>query len=287
MSEAQTAAAITKASKSNLALAFFSLPPGRRQDMTTFYAFCRLVDDIADGKELPLPERQRRLNLWREALADGFAGEPPLAPALRKLMLKYMIPRSFFEEILAGVEMDLTPRTYETFEDLQQYCFRVASAVGLVSIEIFGHHNQGCREYAIDLGLALQLTNILRDVREDFENEGRIYLPRQDMARFAYTPEDLAAQVYDDRFLGLMDFEADRARDFFRQAENELPPEDRRTMIPARIMAEVYGGILDLMSRERFLVFQKRYSLSPLRKAAIIGRYSLMALLAGRFPDRP
>jgi len=284
---APTADAITKASKSNLALAFVALPPGRRRDITTFYAFCRIVDDIADGTDLPLDERQRRLDLWRESLADEFAGEPALAPALRKLMRKYMISRSYFEEILSGVEMDLAPREYQTFADLWQYCYRVASAVGLVSIEIFGYHHPRCKEYAVDLGLALQLTNIIRDVGEDFANGGRIYLPREDLAKFGYTPQDIAGRVRDDRFLRLMEFEAARALEYYQKAEAELPPEDRRPMVPARIMAAVYGRLLKKMRAGGFRVFEKRYSLSPLRKAAIVGRYSLMALAAGRFPDAP
>jgi phytoene synthase len=174
MNETKTAAAITKASKSNLALAFVALPPQRRAAITEFYAFCRLVDDIADDPALPADEKRRRIQLWREAIADEFAGEPPLAPALRELIRKYMIQRTHFIDILDGVEMDLEPRRYPAFEDLRAYCYRVASAVGLVSIEIFGYHNVACKQYAVDLGMALQLTNILRDVREDWDNGGRI-----------------------------------------------------------------------------------------------------------------
>ena len=285
MSENKTAAAITKASKSNLALAFIALPPRRRQDITTFYAFCRLVDDIADSKELTIPEKQRRIDLWRESLADAFAGEPNLAPALRALMAKYMIPRSYFEDILAGVEMDLTPRTYETFRDLNLYCYRVAGAVGLISIEIFGYRNQLCKQYAVDLGTALQLTNIMRDIREDLENGGRVYLPMEDLARFGYTPLDLSESVYDDRFRHLMEFEADRALSYYKKAEAELPSQDRRSMAPARIMAKVYGGILEKMRADQFRVFQQRYSLSSLHKMAIVSGLTLTTLLSGRFPD--
>lgn len=283
MTEPRTAAAITKASKSNLALAFVALPPERRRDITTFYAFCRLIDDIADDPAIPIEERRRRIGLWRESLADEFAGEPEMASGLRELIRKYMIQPTLFEEILDGVEMDLDPRRYATFEDLQAYCYRVAGAVGLVSIEIFGYRNDQCKQYAIDLGTALQLTNILRDIREDWDNGGRIYLPLEDLSHFQYTSDDLAARVHDDRFLRLMNFEADRAGTFYNRAAAILPPEDRRSMTPARIMAEVYGRILRKMRAEGFRVFEKRYRLGTLRKAAIVSRVSLFSMLTRGF----
>jgi len=280
MTEPKTAAAITKASKSNLALAFVALPPERRRDITAFYAFCRLVDDIADDPTLPVVEKRRRIRLWRESLVDTFAGEPPIAASIREIIRKYMIQPTLFGEICDGVEMDLVPRRYDTFEDLEAYCYRVAGAVGLVSIEIFGYRNGGCKQYAIDLGIALQLTNILRDIREDWENGGRIYLPLEDLARFQYTAEDLAARVHDDRFLRLMNFEADRATAFYNRATAFLPPEDRRSMTPARIMAEVYGRILRKMRAEGFRVFEKRYRLGALGKAVIMGRLRLLSMFS-------
>jgi 15-cis-phytoene synthase len=280
MTEPKTAAAITKASKSNLALAFVALPPERRQDITTFYAFCRLVDDIADDPTLAVAEKRRRIELWRESVGDQFAGEPPIAEAIREIIRKYMIQRTLFGEILDGVEMDLEPRRYATFEELQAYCYRVASAVGLVSIEIFGYQNEGCKEYAVALGTALQLTNILRDIREDWENGERIYLPMEDLEQFQYAPEaDVAAGVQDERFLRLMNFEADRALTFYKKAAEVLPAEDRRAMTPARIMAEVYGRILRKMRAQGFRVYEKRYRLGTLRKAAIVGRVSLVAMM--------
>jgi len=281
MTEPKTAAAITKASKSNLALAFVALPPERRQDITTFYAFCRLVDDIDDDTALPIDEKRRRIGLWRESLLDTFAGEPPLAAAVREIIRKYMIEPALFTTVLDGVEMDLNPRRYETFEELDGYCYHVAGAVGLVSIEIFGYRNQACKEYALALGTALQLTNILRDIREDWDNGHRIYLPVEDLVRFQYSPEDIDARVHDDRFLRLMNFEADRAIAFYNKAAGVLPAEDKRSMTPARIMAEVYGRILRKMRSEGFQVYEKRYRLSTLRKAAIIGRLSLVSMLAG------
>ncbi len=280
MTEHRTAAAITKASKSNLALAFVALPRERRADITTFYAFCRLVDDIADDPALPVEEKRRRIGLWRESLADAFAGEPAIAPAIREIIRKYMIQPTLFGEILDGVEMDLEPRQFDTFEQLEVYCYRVASAVGLVSIEIFGYRNDACKAYAVALGVALQLTNILRDIREDLENGGRIYLPIEDLTRFQYSPADLAAHVRDDRFLRLMNFEADRALSFYSKAAALLPAADRRSMAPARIMADVYLRILGKMRAEGFRVFEKRYRLGSLHKAAIVARVSLFSMLA-------
>jgi phytoene synthase len=282
MTEPKTAAAITKASKSNLALAFVALPPERREDITTFYAFCRLVDDIADDPELPVAEKRRRIERWREGLGDEFAGEPALAGTVREIIRKYMIQPGHFRDILDGVEMDLEPRRYETFEELQGYCYRVASAVGLVSIEIFGYRNEGCKQYAVELGMALQLTNILRDIREDWDNGGRVYLPIEDLTRFQYPVQALAGRVYDDRFLRLMNFEADRAAAYYQKAASVLPAEDRKAMTPARIMAEVYWRILKKMRAESFRVYDKRYRIGSLHKAAIVSRLSLFSVLAPR-----
>ena len=168
------AAAITRQSKSNLALAFVSLGRERKRDITIFYAFCRVVDDIADSAELSVIEKRVRLANWRQMLRAGAPDEPLLARDVRQLMHKYSLPPDMLEEIIAGVEMDLSIARYPTFEELRVYCYRVASAVGLVSIEIFGYRNPRCREYAIDLGLALQMTNIIRDVVEGFS--GRAHL---------------------------------------------------------------------------------------------------------------
>jgi len=273
-SEHFSAEEITRASQSNLAFAFVSLGKARRRDITIFYAFCRLIDDIADSTELAAGEKARRLTLWREALHRPVAQEPPLAPEVRGLINKYAITPAMLEEIMDGVEMDLTISRYETFAVLRKYCYRVASAVGLVSIEIFGYQNPACREYAIELGLALQMTNILRDVAKDFAN-GRIYLPREDMTRFHYSEEDLAARLQDDRYLGLMQFEAHRAHEYFRRAAELLPREDRRSMVGAEIMASIYHALLRQMERDRFHVFDRQYGLSKIAKFLHVGRQLL------------
>jgi 15-cis-phytoene synthase len=275
--ESSSAQEITRASQSNLAFAFISLGRERRRDITIFYAFCRLIDDIADSTELAGSEKGRQLTVWREALHGPVAQEPALAPEVRGLINRYPINPAMLEEIVDGVEMDLTMSRYETFAALHEYCYRVASAVGLVSIEIFGYQNPACREYAIELGLALQVTNILRDVEKDLAN-GRVYLPREDMARFDYTEENLAARAYDHRFVRLMQFEADRAHEYFRQAAALLPREDRRSMVGAQIMASIYHALLRQMEQDRFRVFSRQYGLSKLAKFLHVGRELLKLL---------
>lgn len=268
---------ITRASQSNLAFAFISLGKQRRRDITIFYAFCRLIDDIADSTELATDEKAQQLRIWREALHRETAQGPALAPEVRGLIKNYAITPAMLETIIDGVEMDLTLSRYETFAALREYCYRVASAVGLVSIEIFGYKNPACREYAIELGLALQITNILRDVEKDL-GHGRIYLPQEDMARFDYSADDLAARTHNDRFVRLMQFEADRAHTSFRNAAALLPREDRRSMVGAQIMASIYYTLLRQMEQDRFRVFDRQYGLSKLAKLLHVGR-ALLKLL--------
>lgn len=275
--DSSNAEQITRASKSNLAFAFLSLGAERRRDITVFYAFCRLIDDIADSSDLAAAEKSRRLAAWREALEVPATDEPPLAPDVRRLIEKYAITPAMLEEIIDGVEMDLTIARYKDFAALREYCYRVASAVGLVSIEIFGYTNPACRQYAIELGLALQLTNILRDVRKDLET-GRVYLPQEDLARFDYSETDLAARVYDDRFVRLMQFEAERAHEYFEKAARSLPREDRRAMVSAEIMASIYHALLRQMERDRFRVFARDYGLSKLAKLGHAARQLLKVL---------
>ena len=264
------AAKITRQSKSNLALAFVSLGPERKRDITVFYAFCRVIDDIADSSELSMAEKRARLAKWRQLLRAAGPDEPPLAQDVRRLLDKYSLSPDMLEEIVAGVEMDLSIPRYPTFEELRVYCYRVASAVGLVSIEIFGYRNPCCKQYAIELGLALQMTNIIRDVAKDLQN-GRIYLPQEDLARFHYSETELQQRQYNDRFVQLMKFQAARARQFFAGAAVALPAEDRRAMAPAEIMGSVYRGLLRRIELDKFRVFEKEYRLSKLEKASRIG----------------
>lgn len=265
------AAEITRQSQSNLALAFISLGHERRRDITTFYAFCRVIDDIADDVSLSSEEKKRGLDLWRESLRGSTPGEPPLAHEIRQLMAKYSLAPEMIEEIIAGVEMDLVNTRYPTFAELRVYCYRVASAVGLVSIEIFGYRNPACKEYAVQLGYALQMTNIIRDVEKDLRQD-RIYLPQEDLTRFNYSETDLQNRQYDSRFIQLISYQAQRAEDFFARAAALLPPEDQSSMVAAQIMAAVYHTLLHRMQLDRFRVFEKDYRLTKLEKAGHIAR---------------
>src|ERR1041384_4431270 len=179
------AAKITRQSRSNLALAFVALGRERRNDITVFYAFCRVIDDIADASDAMPEHNTKELRAWRTWIRESASGEPELARDFRGLYSKYSITPPMLDEIIDAVEMDLRNVRYQTFEELRLYCYRVASAVGLVSIEIFGYRNPACRDYAIELGFALQITNIIREVGKDLKN-GRIYLPLEDLARLEY-----------------------------------------------------------------------------------------------------
>jgi 15-cis-phytoene synthase len=263
MSEAKE---ITKKSQSNLAFAFISLPKQKRQDITTFYAFCRQVDDAADDPGVPLAERRHWLQGWRRWLRQAEPGEPGFASELRHLIEKYRIDYQLFEEILLGVEMDLEPVKFQDFDALHRYCYRVASAVGLVSIEIFGYRNPQCKEYARRLGVALQLTNIIRDVNKDLQNGGRIYLPLNELAMFGYSEQALRNLTYNDSFVRLMQFQAERAHAFFREAKRLLPDEDRRSMVAAEGMGAIYFALLQRMENDRFRLFEKPYRLNRIEK---------------------
>jgi len=276
------AAKITRDSKSNLALAFVALGRERRNDITIFYAFCRVIDDLADDAETSAEEKASALSAWRKWIRESAADEPALAGDVRGLYAKYAITPPMLDEIIDGVEMDLGNVRYETFGELRLYCYRVASAVGLVSIEIFGYRNAACRDYAIQLGLALQVTNIIRDVGKDLGN-GRIYLPQEDLARFGYSEAELRARTHNDAFVGLMEFEASRAEDFFSRAAALLPRGDRRAMVAAEIMASVYHALLRRMKADRFRVFEKEYKLSKVEKSGrVAGQLLRLCLNAKR-----
>jgi phytoene synthase len=260
------AAKITRESKSNLALAFISLSGERKRDITTFYAFCRVIDDIADSVTLNVTQKQEDLATWRRMLRAPEPSEPALAADVRRLIDRYALTPEMLEEIIAGVEMDLTISRYANFDELRVYCYRVASAVGLVSIEIFGYHDPACKEYAVQLGLALQTTNIIRDVEKDLQNN-RIYLPLEEMSRFGYSELNLRNRQYNEHFMRLMEFQGARAQGFFARASELLPVADRKSMVAAEIMGSVYRGLLRKMERDRFRVFEKQYRLTKIDKA--------------------
>lgn len=264
--KAQLAGAASAASGSNLALALRVLPQSRRRDMRVFYAFCREVDDLADEPGLSVEERRLGLRRWREALSEGGAGrlrEPMLAGVLREVLKRHEVPLEWAVEVVLGCEMDLEGARYRTWEDLRRYCYRVASAVGLVSARIFG--GTGCDAYAEELGLALQLTNILRDAAEDYVVSGRVYLPREELERFGVMEGSWVAGQ-PEGWAALMKFQAARALEHYAAARACLPRRERRVMVAAEIMREVYSTLLDRMADDGFRVWERSYKLSRGRK---------------------
>ncbi|NNE91073.1 MAG: squalene/phytoene synthase family protein [Verrucomicrobiales bacterium] len=264
-STTETADEIVRRSGSNLAFALAVLPKEKRRDMRVFYGFCRVIDDIADDPGFSTSDRAEGLDHWRALINGDAQPESGIETEFSQLIDRRKLPREMLLEIIAGCESDLNPQAFETFEDLQTYCFRVASAVGLVSIELFGYRNPETKIYAEQLGYALQLTNILRDVAED-AGEERIYLPLEDLARFGVKPESiLEFSPEQPAFRQLMQFEADRAAGFYKAALAVLPEEDRDSMRSAELMRVIYSRILDRMQEDGFNVFEKRYRLSKLR----------------------
>ncbi len=252
--------AITRKSASNLALAFVLLPKAKRDGMSALYAFCREVDDAADEESLPVAERRARLAAWRADIARACAGNPPqfrVNQDLQPVIRRHRLPFELFDELLRGVEMDLDINRYPTVADLEQYCYRVASVVGLLSIEIFGYRNPACRDYAVCLGRALQFTNILRDVRNDAKR-GRIYLPAEALEQAGVLPDEILRLQYSERFREVAAGFAARARGYYRRALEVLPAEDRRAMIAAELMGSVYWRLLRRLEARRFNVFGER-----------------------------
>jgi len=271
-------ARVTRASGTNFYYAFMFLPRAQRQAIHAVYAFCREVDDSVDAAR-DREEAARRLAFWRGELAACY-GEGPTHPITRSLaahLRTYPIRRADLEEILAGVEMDVAPRPFADFAELTSYCHRVASAVGLVCIEIFGYRDPAAREYAVTLGLAFQMTNILRDVRAD-ASRGRIYLPADEMASFRCPAADLRAQRPSPAFRDLMQLQIGRTRSLFAQARRLFPAADRRTLYAAEIMGAIYEAILEKIARRDGDVLREKVALSKPRKLAIATRLYLRSM---------
>jgi 15-cis-phytoene synthase len=283
-----TSAQITRKSASNLALAFVLLPRDRREAMSALYAFCREVDDVADDDSRPVADRQAELNHWREDIRRACAGKEPQLPVNRELqpvIQRFGLPLALFEELIRGVEMDLSIQRYETHAELEAYCYRVASVVGLLSIEIFGYQNPACREYARHLGLALQLTNILRDVRVD-AGRGRIYLPLEALRRHGVAEADILRGRYSENYRALAADLAGIAREHYRQARELLPPEDRRSMLAAELMGAVYWRLLRKLEARQFDVFGPEPTrLSKPQKLVLIFRTWLRSLVGVTRPN--
>lgn len=251
---------ITRKSASNLALAFVLLPKDRRDAMAALYAFCREVDDVSDEDTTPVERRRELLSAWRaDVKAACCQGRPqfPVNQELMPVIAQHRLPFELFDELIRGVEMDLDIKRYPTLADLELYCYRVASVVGLLSIDIFGYQDPACKDYAIFLGKALQLTNILRDVRVDAER-GRIYLPLAELERFHVSPEDILHSRASDNFRALAACIAARAREFYRLARETLPTADRASMATAELMGSVYWRLLRKIENAHFDVLSPR-----------------------------
>ena len=260
---------VTRQQAKNFYYAFLFLPPDKRAAVYSVYAFCRHSDDIADESGTRHDKRDQ-LRAWRDELENCYNGRPThlITRALRHTIEQYPIPRRYFEDLLTGVEMDLTVQRYASFEDLRVYCCRVASAVGLACLEIFGYRHPGVQTYANHLGIALQLTNILRDVREDAER-GRIYLPQEDLRAFGVGEDDVLQQRYTPAFAALMQFQQERILSYYRRAAACLLPGDRAGLMAPEIMAAIYRATLHKIRRRRFDVFHNRTRLSSVHKMAI------------------
>lgn len=270
MNAARFVSRLTRKSRSNFFYAFLLLPRAQREAIFAVYAFCRIVDDAVD-EGVDRAAQRRELARWREEIARVWgAGAPehPAAQRLQEAVRRFPIPRPALEEIIAGVEMDLDRATYATFEDLYPYCYRVASAVGLCSIAIFGYTDPRAEDYAINLGVALQLTNILRDVQVD-ARIGRVYLPQEDLRRFGVSAEDLRAGRLTQGFADLMAFQAGRARDYYARAWRGLPEVDRRRLFAAEIMGRTYFALLRAIETRGFDVFGERVTVPTRRRIAI------------------
>ncbi len=267
------ASEITRKAKSNLAFALNILPKDRRDDMVVFYAFCRVIDDLADDLDVPAAQRAAALSAWKLGLENGFAAPDEFQREVIEVRDKKSIPTGLLTAIIDGCTMDLHPQRFGTWEDLSNYTWKVACAVGLVSVRLFGCQHPDSEKYAVALGHALQLTNILRDVGEDLSNSVRIYLPLADLGRFQYTERDLIGRVHDGRFMAMMAYQSERAEAFYQEAESLLPASDRAALTPAIIMAETYRTLLQRMKSDGFRVFDRRYSLSKARKLAILSKH--------------
>jgi 15-cis-phytoene synthase len=268
---------------------FLVLPVEKRRAIVAVWDFCRAVDDAVD--EAPAGTSEAQVARWRGELArcfDGGVPETPQGRALQPLISTFNLPRPAFEALIEGVEMDLHTSRYRTFDDLYQYCIRVASAVGLLCVEIFGCRDPGSRQYAIDLGVALQLTNILRDVPGDLER-GRVYIPLEDFERFGCREGDLGAEtihaghgVRSPAVKQLLAFQAQRARDYYRRADAALPRADARRLVAARIMGAIYRGILGRIEAADYDVFSRVIRVPRPQRALIAAATWARTAVTGR-----
>ena len=272
----------TRREAKNFYYAFLTLPPADRQAIYAVYAFCRYCDDAVDA-ETSLDRQRDKLTQLGAALSDCYAGQAaaPVFLALADVARRYAIPEQYFREVLAGVESDLTTARYRDFAELRQYCYRVAAVVGLICLQIFGYRDDKAKEYAVDLGLAMQLTNICRDVKEDWEM-GRVYLPQEELAQFGYTEADLAAGVCNAAFGELMRFQVRRAREYFARGRELLPYLTPRSRACPAALGGIYGKVLDRIEAADYDVLHRRIRVSTAAKLGIMAQAWLGSLSARR-----
>lgn len=266
----ESAKEISKKSKSSFYYAFNLLPEEKRDAMNTVYAFCRKTDDIVDENSDSTDVKYEKLRKWRIEFEKSFSGHSEFA-LLNKLgttISNFNIPLDPFFELIKGMEMDLQKDRYKSFDDLQLYCYRVASTVGLMCIEIFGYKHPSTRQFAVDLGIALQMTNILRDIGKDAKN-GRIYLPQEDLIKFNYTEKEILSLIYNNNFRDLMIYESSRAKQYFNSATANLDLDDKKTMFAARAMQHIYYKMLENIISADYDVFNNDIKVSKFEKAGI------------------
>jgi len=261
---------ISKKSKSSFYYAFNLLPAEQRDAMNTVYAFCRETDDIVDEGTVADDVKYDKLRKWRIELERSLNGhsEYPLINKLSKTIQNFNIPLEPFFDLLKGMEMDLQQKRYVTFNDLQTYCYRVASTVGLMCIEIFGYRHPSAKDFAVNLGIALQLTNILRDVKKDAE-KGRIYLPKEDLEKFDYNESDIFNNTYNENFQKMMKYQVERAREYFNTATASLNKEDKKAMFAARAMQHIYYRMLNKIVDADYDVYNNKIKISTAKKVGI------------------
>ena len=259
-------------SGSSFYYSFMFLPPNRRRAITALYAFCREVDDVVDECQ-DLQIASTKLAWWRQEVSKLYAGKPehPVTQALVPVIAEFSVPQEQLLEIIDGMEMDLQQSRYLDFKALSLYCYRVASVVGLLAAEIFGFQDRKTLKYAHDLGMAFQLTNIIRDVGED-ARRGRVYLPMDELKRFEVPVADILNARHSDNFRKLMEFQIERAEQFYAQAMSMLPAVDRKTQRPGLVMAAIYRTLLEEIKNDGCLVLNQRTSLTPIRKLWIAWR---------------
>ena len=266
----ESAQEISKNSKSSFYYAFNLLPEDKRDAMNTVYAFCRKTDDIVDENSDSTDLKYEKLRKWRIEFEKSFSGnsEFALLNKLGKTISNFNIPLDPFFELIKGMEMDLQKDRYKSFDDLQLYCYRVASTVGLMCIEIFGYKHPSTKQFAVDLGIALQMTNILRDIGKDAKN-GRIYLPQEDLLKFNYSEQEILSLIYNNNFRDLMVYETSRAKKYFNLATANLDLDDKKTMFAARAMQHIYYKMLENIIAADYDVFNNDIKVSKFEKVGI------------------